>query len=134
MLKHIDVLLARWAEAVESRGGAGGASIIAKMMANQGVVVRGSAGSVALIDPVADAIETAMEKIPEFFRNLIKIHYVTGLNKTTEKRAKVAGCKKTTYFDNMHTAHLLIQSELIAQKFLPSGIDAPESGGKVRPQ
>lgn len=131
MLKHIDVLLIRWAEAIEG-GGSGNVSIIARMMANQGVVVRGSAGSVALMDPVADAIEAAMENLPEFFRNLIKIHYVTGLDKTIEKRAKVAGCKKTTYYDNMHTAHLLVQGQLIKQKFLSEGVDAPESGGKVR--
>lgn len=117
MIKRIDEMLKLWAQDLHvpvTCGAAGGANMIAMLMACKGELIRGTRGSRVLLDESVD-IELIVNKhlAPELSL-IVREHYCNHDSFLSQKMLH-CGCSMPTYYRRLHEAHASIESLLLGK-------------------
>nr|WP_312973487.1 hypothetical protein [Pseudomonas sp.] len=115
MISYIDEALVVWAEArlggEPDRGSGMGASVIASLMASQGVLHRGARGSRVLVDRTTEIEWIVSKHLPSEQRQVVVEQYCS--DAPQRQKWVACGCSRAQFYRRLGQAHRAIESQLL---------------------
>lgn len=115
MISYIDEALQRWGEAQQAgeteRGSNMGTSVIASLMASQGVLNRAARGSRVLVDRATEIDWIVSKHLSPEQRQVIIAQYCNDAPQCEKWTA--CGCSRAQFYRRLGKAHRAIESQLL---------------------
>ncbi|OLU32748.1 hypothetical protein BVH03_06560 [Pseudomonas sp. PA15(2017)] len=115
MISYIDEALQRWGDAQQAgeteRGSTMGSSLIASLMASQGVLNRAARGSRVLVDRTTEIDWIVSKHLSPEQRQVVVEQYCGGEHQREKWMA--CGCSRAQFYRRLGQAHRAIESQLL---------------------
>jgi hypothetical protein len=118
MIRYIDEALQLWAAELHPPDpscvevGGGGGNIIATLMATKGELTRSTRGPRVLLDRAAE-VELIVNNCLPLKEHQVVIEHYTNYDSLDAQKWAACGCSRPQFYRRLHSAHELIESQLV---------------------